>query len=93
MIIFEDKGFLTNSLYPNSDWTGDALYVVDDNSITANKIKQLYPNYDFVIENGILTDVVEIKNDESIMTLPPVNEIEQLRADIDYIAIMTGIEL
>lgn len=24
---------------------------------------------------------------------PPINEIEQLRADVDYIAIMTGVEL
>lgn len=93
MIIFEDKGFQTNSLYPNEDWTGEALYVVDDNCEIANKIKQLYPNYDLVLENGVLADVVEVKCEETEETECPPSEIEQLRADIDFIAIMTGVKL
>ena len=93
MIIFEDKGFQTNSLFPNEDWTGKAKYVVDDNSELARKIIQLYPNYDFVVENGILVDVIEVECAETEETEQPVSEIEQLRADIDYIAIMTGVEL
>ena len=93
MIIFENKGYQTHSLYPNSDWVGNALYVVDDNSKIANKIKHLYPNYDFIVENGALVDVIKVECEETKEVEQPVSEIEQLRADIDYIAIMTGVEL
>lgn len=93
MIIFENKGFQTHSLYPNTDWTDKALYVVDDNSDIAKKIIQLYPNYDFVVENGVLVDVVAVECEETEETEHPVSGIEQLRADVDYIAIMTGVEL
>lgn len=91
MIIYENKGFETNSNFPNTDWTGEALYVVEDGSNIANKIKVLYPYYDFVTdENGRLIDVVEVEHEEPTQT---PSEVEQLRADIDYIAIMTGVTL
>ncbi len=94
MIIFEDKGFQTHSLYPNTDWTDNANYVVDDNSELAKKIIQLYPNYDFVTdEQGNLIDVVQVECEKNKEIEQPPTEIEQLRADIDYIAIMTGVEL
>lgn len=60
MIIKNDKGFQTNSIYPNSDWTGEADYVVEDGTELAEKIIRLYPNYDFVLKNGEIVDVVEI---------------------------------
>ena len=93
MIIFKNKGYQTNSLFPNEDWTGKALYVIDDDSKIANKIKQLYPNYDFVVENGVLVDVIEVECEEIEETIQPPSEVEQLRADLDYIAIMMGVEL
>ena len=91
MIIYENKGFETNSNFPNTDWTGEALYVVEDGSNIANKIKVLYPYYDFVTdENGRLIDVVEVEHEDTPKT---ADKFEQLRADIDFLAIMMGVEL
>lgn len=55
------------------------------------------------VENGVVTAMTVNKEalnafNELISSLPdpeptPVSEMEQLRADLDYIAIMTGVEL
>jgi len=61
MIVFKDKGYEARSDKPNEDWTNQALYILPDNSEIAKKIKQYYPNYDFVVNGkGELIDVVEI---------------------------------
>lgn len=58
MIIYSSKGFEVRSDKPNSDWTGNALYVVPDGSELAKKIISNYPYYDFVTdENGNLIDI------------------------------------
>ena len=50
MIIHKiEKNFQTRSDMPNSNWLNDEWYVVPDNSELANKIMQLYPRYDFVL--------------------------------------------
>lgn len=59
MIIFEHKGFQTHSLFPDTDWTGEALFVVPDGSELAGKIMAAAPWYDFVIEDDKLVDIVE----------------------------------
>ena len=65
MIIFENKGYQTCSDCPDGDWSGGtAKYVVADGSELALKIERLYPNYDFVEENGELVDVVEAEPPE-----------------------------
>lgn len=72
MIIFKDKNYITNSESPDTDWMGNADYVVPDGSELALKIRSLYPNYDFVLDDsGNLIDVVEIE---------PVITEEQLNA-------------
>lgn len=58
MIVYADKGFETRSDMPNTDWTGNAMYVVPDGSELALKIEGLYPYYEFVVENGVLVDVL-----------------------------------
>ena len=52
MIVYKDKSFLKMDLYPDTDWVGDADFILDDNDekdaeIEA-KIIELYPNFDFV---------------------------------------------
>lgn len=65
MIIYENKGFMTNSLFPDTDWTGEAKYVVPDGSELAEKIKAAYPYYDFVLDDGgNLVDIVETERPE-----------------------------
>lgn len=62
MIVFENKGFQTNSLYPDKDWTEKANYLLEDGSELANKIQELYPYYDFVLDGeGNLIDVTAIE--------------------------------
>ena len=51
-------------LYPDSDWLGDADWVLDDNTQQEleEKIASLYPNFDFVTdEMGQLIDVEAIE--------------------------------
>ena len=60
MIVYKNKRFLQIGLFPDTDWVGDADYVVHDDSEVAEKIKTLYPNYDFVFDDdGNITDIVE----------------------------------
>ena len=60
MIIYKDKHFITNSDHPEDDWIGNADWVIPDDSELAEKIKELYPNFEFVFdENGQPVDVTE----------------------------------
>ena len=60
MIVYKNKRFIQIGLFPDTDWVGDADYVVPDDSELAEKIKSLYPNYDFVFDDdGNITDIVE----------------------------------
>lgn len=65
MIIRANKGFETNTKYPNSDWynDGNALYVVDETTPEGKELVQriqaAYPYYDFVTDGGKLIDIIE----------------------------------
>lgn len=92
MIIYNDKSFVTCSDYPDTDWLGNADLVVPDGSELAEKIKALYPYFDFVVdENGRLIDVEEISHEETApLPEPPTNA--ELAAAIAELAevIMNG---
>ena len=72
-----DKGYQTRSDASNFNWlASDEWYLVPDNTPLANKIIELYPRYDFVLdENDNLVDVVEI----------PKTDIELAQEKIDAI--------
>ena len=73
MITYKDKHFITNSDHPKDDWIGNADWVIPDDSELAEKIKELYPNFEFVFgDNGQPVDVTET---EPVPTppLPPTN--------------------
>ena len=60
MILYKDKRFVTRSDAPDTDFMGDADFVVPDNSELAEKIIRLYPNFEFVFgDNGQPVDVTE----------------------------------
>ena len=72
MVVYKDKRFIKCDLFPNTDWIGDADFILDDNDEKDSKIEEkiisLYPNYDFVFDdNGNISDVVE--------TSEPINEV------------------
>lgn len=59
MVVYKNKNFVTNSKYPNSDFMGNADFVIPDGSEIAEKIKS-YENFDFILdEAGNLVDVEE----------------------------------
>ena len=58
MVLYNDGNFVTNSAYPDTDFMGDADFVVADDSDLAQKIIRLYPNFDFVFDDeGGIADV------------------------------------
>ena len=64
MIVRKDKSFNKTGLFPDTDWLGDADWVLDDNDPAdaeiEEKIISLYPNFDFVFDDdGNITDIVE----------------------------------
>lgn len=68
MVLYKNKHFITRSDAPDTDFMGDADYVVPDDSEIAEKIKTLYPNFDFVFDDdGNISDVVG--------TSEPINEV------------------
>lgn len=68
MVLYNDGNFVTNSAYPDTDFMGDADFVVADDSDLAQKIIRLYPNFDFVFDDdGNISDVLE--------TSEPINEV------------------
>lgn len=85
MIVFENKGFQTNSLFPDSDWTGKAKFVLPDNSETATKIARYYPYYDFVLNDaGELVDVVETSRPEPTRQTDTAADIMSMMVDHEY---------
>ena len=73
MIIYNDKHFITNSDHPEDDWIGNADWVIPDDSELAEKIKELYPNFEFVFdENGEPVDVTETEPKPKLPA-PPTN--------------------
>ena len=74
MVILSDKNIVISSVFPNTDFTnGDALYVVDDNSELARKIKDNVPYYDFVVDNnGNLVDITPTERPAPVEPIEPI---------------------
>ena len=73
MVLYKDKRFVTRSDAPDTDFMGDADFVVHDDSELAEKIIRLYPNFEFVFdENGQPIDVTETEP-EPVPPAPPTN--------------------
>ena len=73
MVVYKNKNFVTNSKYPDSDFMGNADYVIPDGSELAEKIIALSPNFEFVFDdNGNITDVTETIP-APVPPIPPTN--------------------
>ena len=90
MIVYKDKKFIANSEYPDTDWVGDADYVIPDESELAEKIKGAYPYFELVFDDdGNLIDVTEISE-------PIENIISQKKAELSAEcekAIIAGVDV
>ena len=73
MVLYKDKRFVTRSDAPDTDFMGDADFVVPDDSELAEKIIRLYPNFEFVFDdNDRPVDVIETEP-APVPPLPPTN--------------------
>ena len=60
MIVYKNKSFVKSKLFPDTDFAGNADWVIPDDSELAEKIIRLYPNFEFVFDdNGKPVDVAE----------------------------------
>ena len=64
MVVFKNKQFVKCEEFPDTDFTGNADWVLDDNgerdAELEAKIISLYPNFEFVFDdNGQPVDVTE----------------------------------
>ena len=71
MVIYKDKRFVKCGLFPNTDWIGNADWVLDDNDSKdaeiEEKIISLYPNFDFVFDDdGNIADVTATEPAEKL---------------------------
>ena len=72
MIIYKDKRFISNSEYPDTDWVGDADYVIPDGSELAEKIKAAYPYFELVFDGENIVDIEETER-PPVPPAPPTN--------------------
>ena len=72
MIVYKDKKFISNSEYPDTDWVGDADYVIPDGSELAEKIKAAYPYFEFVFDGENIVDIKETERPPEPPS-PPTN--------------------
>lgn len=60
MILYQNKKFITNSEYPDTDWVGDADFIISDGSELAEKIIGAYPYFELVFgDDGNIVDIEE----------------------------------
>ena len=71
MVVYKNKSYVTNSKYPDSDFMGNADFVIPDGSELAEKIKS-YENFDFVFDGENLVDVVKTEC-PPVPPSPPTN--------------------
>jgi len=69
MIVYADKKYETNSLFPDSNFSDvEDVFIVDETTeegtALAHRIMSAYPYYDFVIKDGKLVDIVELPKPE-----------------------------
>ena len=71
MILYNDKRFISNSEYPDTDWVGDADFILNDNderdAELEAKIIEFYPNFELVL-NDDGSKIVDVVATEPIVT-------------------------
>ena len=80
MIVYKNKRFMRIGLYPDTDWVGDADWVLDDNDPKEAGLEELimsfYPNFDIITDNnGKISDIVATDPvTKEVSPVPPTNE-------------------
>lgn len=80
MIVYKRKFFAKSEKYPDTDWIGDADWVLDDNDPKEAGLEELiiafYPNFDIITDsNGKISDIVATEPvTKEVPPVPPTNE-------------------
>lgn len=80
MIVYKSKFFAKSEKYPDTDWIGDADWVLDDNDPKEAGLEELiiafYPNFDIITDsNGKISDIVATDPvTKEVPPVPPTNE-------------------
>ena len=80
MIVYESKFFAKSEKYPDTDWIGDADWVLDDNDPKEAGLEELiiafYPNFDIITDsNSKISDIVATEPvTKEVPPVPPTNE-------------------
>lgn len=93
MILYKDKNFITCSSSPDTDFRGDADYVIPDDSQIAQDIQRLWPNFKIITEldedgKEIVTGVEEFWDTSLLIT----EKCEEINKDCEN-AIHLGVDL
>ena len=90
MVLYKNKHFVTRSDAPDTDFMGDADWIIPDSSELAKKIIRLFPNFELVFnDDGNISDVIK--------TNEPINEVisqkkAKLSAECER-TIMAGVDV
>lgn len=80
MVIFKNKLFVKCEEFPNTDFVGNADWVLDDNDPKEAGLEELiiafYPNFDIITDNnGKISDIVATEPvTKEVPPVPPTNE-------------------
>ena len=95
MVVFKNKQFVKCEEFPDTDFTGNADFILDDNdekdAELEAKIIGLYPNFDFVLNGtGNIVDVVEIEPAPAPVPLAPPTNAELAAAIAELAEVICG---
>ena len=80
MVVFKNKQFVKCEEFPDTDFTGNADWVLDDNDPKEAGLEELiiafYPNFDIITDsNGKISDIVATDPvTKEVPLVPPTNE-------------------
>ena len=80
MVVFRNKQFVKCEEFPDTDFTGNADWVLDDNDPKEAGLEELiiafYPNFDIITDNnGKISDIVATEPvTKEVPPVPPTNE-------------------
>lgn len=84
MVIYKDLRWVSNSEYPDTDFQGDADYVVSDDSELAFKMQMYYPHAKLITDsNNNLIDIEEYYTVEELKSMKK-QEINQACSSLIY---------
>ena len=78
MIVFKNLSYITRSDMPNSDWTGEAKYIIADDTDLANKI--LSCQYGFTPIEDKRGNLIDVTPNDVPAPEPQLSETDLLKA-------------